>query len=354
MSEGQAAPAAALNTPVPGDVVSRIDAILNAEKPQQPQKQAKEPVQQAEPEAQEEQVEAQPNRQVEGEEPQEESQQEQTEQNEQTEQPREMAEIPLDQLEAIELEVKVKGEDGKDVVEKPTVKELREGYMRQRDYQRKTAEVARQREEVGTQVRQAVESERKQYQESLVQMQALLLETAAPELRNVDWNDLATNDPLTYVQRRNRADQIAQAQSAIQARLKEVTDKQIAEAEAAKKQAALKAVETLEKDIPGWNDNLYQELIASSKQFGFKPEEVANWIDPRAIKLLHTALKAQKAAPQKPSAEKKVVVAPKVVKPGAAAAQTQAQQRHAEAVKRLQKNGTVEDAAAVIAARIRM
>src|SRR3990167_3656548 len=57
-----------------------------------------------------------------------------------------MAEIPLDQLEAIALDVKTKGEDGKDVVEKLTVKELREGYMKGKDYSRKTAEVARQRE----------------------------------------------------------------------------------------------------------------------------------------------------------------------------------------------------------------
>ena len=64
-----------------------------------------------------------------------------------------MAEIPLDQLEAIQLEVEVSGDAGK-VTEKLPIKELKLGYMRQKDYQTKTAEVARQRNEVGEKIRQ--------------------------------------------------------------------------------------------------------------------------------------------------------------------------------------------------------
>ncbi len=358
MDHGQAAPAAAPAAPAPApqsadmrgvpDPVQRIEALLRAEKEPQnnapaapaaaPQEQVSEP-EEANPEAE---APAGPNAQVEGEEAP-------------TEDARRVAEIPLDQLEAIELEVTVKGEGGVDVNEKLSVKSLREGYMRQKDYQRKTAELARQRESEAETRRQAIEGERSAYTQNLQQMQALLLETAAPELKDVNWNDLAANNPFEYVRLRNRADQITQALTAIQGKHKELTAKQQSEQDASRKSLAAKARETLEADIPGWNDTLYQSLLKSGvERYGFKQEEVATWIDPRAIKLLHKAhlydqLQADKTAP---AASKKVVVAPKVVKPGTPQNVSQRQQQGQNAMKQLRTSGKIEDAAAVIRSRL--
>ena len=355
MSDGQAAaPAAPAPAPQSQDMrgvpepVARIQAILNAEKaPQEPAPQAQPAApqeqqsdqQEASPEAE---APAGPNKQVEGEE-------EAT-----PEDARRVAEIPLDQLEAIEIETTYKGEGGADITEKLPVKALREGFMRQKDYQRKTAELARQREAEAETRRQAIESERTAYQQNLQQMQSLLLETAAPELKDVNWNDLAANNPFEYVRLRNRADQITQALSQIQTKHKELTAKQQAEQEAARKAAATKAVETLQADIPGWNDALYQSLMKAGDKYGYKPEEVATWIDPRAIKLLHKAhlydqLQADKKAP--PS-DKKVTVPPKVVKPGPAQNVNQRNQQAQGAMKQLKASGKIEDAAAVIRSRL--
>ena len=329
------------------DPVARIQAILNAEKSdQQPQaEQAPAPQEQvpAKPEAQPEpDAPAVPNKQVEGDEaPPEDA--------------RGYAEIPLDQLEAIELEVTVKGEEGKDITEKLPVKALREGYMRQKDYQRKTAEVARQRAEVGETVRQAVESERSGYQQSLQQMQAILLETVAPELKDVNWNDLAANNAFEYVRLRNRADQIAQAFSQLQAKQTEVASKQTKEQTEARQKLAAKARETLEADIPGWNDALYQTLMKSGESYGFKPEEVGSWVDARAIKLLHKAhLYDQLQADKKsvPADKRVAVVPPKVVRPGAVQQTNQRAQQEQGAMKKLQSSGKMEDAAAVIRSRM--
>lgn len=357
MAQGQAqpaAPAAPKQAPLSQDErgipdpVLRIQALLDREKaPQEQAAPALSPVQAAaeqieQPEATPEaEAPAGPNRQVEGDQA-----------------PSEDApagdEIPLDQLEAIELEVTTKGEDGKDVVGKHSVKELRLGYMRQQDYQRKTAEVARQRDEVGQKVRQAIEGERSSYQQQLQQMQAVLLETAAPELKDVNWNDLATNNAFEYVRLRNRADQLAQVLSNFQGKQKEIEAKQKAEVDTARSKLAVKAIETLEAEIPGWNDALYQTLMKSGSKHGYKPEEVATWVDARAIKVLHKAylydqLQAEKT---QPAVEKKVVVPPKVVRPGPAQNPNQRQQQEQGAMKRLQTSGRIEDAAAVIRSRL--
>lgn len=328
------------NTTTAGDPVAAIEGMLARERaPIEPEKKAEpksEPVETA-PEA--EPVEAQPNAQVEGgDAPKEENHEEG---------------ITADQLEAIELEVTTKGEDGRDVAEKLPVKELKLGYMRQKDYQRKTAEVARQREKVAEESRQAVEQSRAQYQQQLQQFQALVLETVAPELSNVDMNKLAQDDPFEYVKRRNRIDNITQTLSKIENAQKELTAKQKSEAESKRQETRARARETLDAEIPGFNDNLYQTIINSAEKYGYKKEEVAAWEDPRAIKLLYSAIKGQQSVPVAPSADKKVVIPPKVIRPGASADQTQARTQQAKAMTQLQKSGRIDDAASVIAARLR-
>ena len=321
--------------------VEKIQAILEAERkpapevrepPKEAQKEVQEPVGEAQPEPEAPPAE---NAQVEGAAVEDAPQ----------------LEIPEDQLEAIELEVTTKGEDGKDVIEKPTVKELKLGYMRQKDYQRKTAEVARQREEVGEKVRQAVESERKVYTENLQLMSNMILETAAQELKGVNWNDLAANDPAKYVQLRNRADQLTGALQVIRSKMSESEAKAKDESSQAIKRAAREADAKLESEMPGWTDTIKKSVVKAAESFGFKPDEIDTWVDPRAFKLLHAVYEYQQLKPA-PAKDKKVVVPPKVVKPNASQPMPQQVREKLDAMKRLQSSGNLEDAAAVIRSRI--
>jgi hypothetical protein len=186
-------------------------------------------------------------------------------------------------------------------------------------------------------------------------MQATLFDAIAPELKNVDWNQLAATDAFEYVRLKNRADQIATANAAIQAKIKEVTDKQTAEQRQATQARAAKARERLEQDIPGWNDGLYQTLIKSGNDYGFTAEEVASWVDDRSIKVLHDAYQYRQSKVEKKPVPvvKKVTIPPKVLKPGGAPVQSAAKQKSEEAMKRLNKSGRIEDAAALIASRMR-
>lgn len=255
------------------------------------------------------------------------------------------AEIPIDQLEAIELETTYKDEGGKDVTEKLPIKELRQGYMRQKDYQRKTAEIARQREEVGTSVRQGVESERTQYLENLKNLEAALIETAAPELKNVNWDDLATNNTYEYVRLRNRQDQISQALQSVKAKQQEVSTKIDADRRQAAQVAAQKTWATLEQDIPGWNPELYKATLKAAESVGYTEAEAGAWLDPKAIKLLHKVYQYDQLKAAKPPVEKKVVVVPKAIQPGSAVRPPPVRQ----AMDRLRKSGKIDDLTSVIA-----
>jgi len=265
-------------------------------------------------------------------------------------------EIPLDDLLSIPLETTVKGDDGADVVEKIPVKELQQGYMRQKDYSRKTAEVARQREAVSEEIRKGVEGERAAYFQTLQTLQDVVISSVDTELKNANWNELAANDPATYVRLDNRRKEMDRVLGELTSKQQEVIRQRDAERAKVRREQASKSVEVLEKKIPGWNDTLYQKLMKTGQDYGYKPEEVGEWVDHRAFEVLHDAFQyRQLKATQKPDAplkDNRVVTVPKVVKPGAAAPATAAQNRESEAMKRLQSRGTVADAAAVIKARM--
>lgn len=331
------------------DIIGRLDSILAAEKaPPAQQPPPQEPaahVQAEAPPAEEPQGEEPPapNKQVEGEEPPPEE--------------RQAAEIPLDELEAIELEVPLKGSDGKESAEKRTIKELRDGYLRQQDYSRKTQELATQREQLQTETRKAVEAERINYVKELQTLSEMVDEVAATELQGVNWAQLSQTDPFEYVRLDNRRKQFESAKVTIKSKQQELIAKHESERKAALREQAGKARAQLEAEIPGWNDNLYQSLLKTGvEKFGFRGDEVASWVDPRLIKLLHAAQEGTKSKEQTkvetPAPAKRVVVPPRALKPGAQTQGAQGQQRHMDAMKRLQGSGKIDDAAAVIRARL--
>ena len=315
------------------DAVAAISNILQAEKP--PVEEKKKP--ETPPEQVEAQPEAQPNAQVEGAEAKADE--------------RPALEISEEDLETIEIEVKEWTKDGKRIPVKRTIKELREGSMRLDDYSRNIQDVARQRDELPAKIREGIEGERKVYQDNLRQLHDLVLETAASELKGVDWNNLAANDPALYVQKRNRADQLNNALVNIKNKYAELDTKTKTEASEAQKRAARELHTKLESEISGYNQDLYQKVVKTAETFGYDPKEVSEWVDPRAIKLLHAVYEYQQLKPGKPQ-EKKVVLVPKSVTPGAAQPQNTASRKAEEAMKRLQSSGKVEDAAAVIASRM--
>ena len=225
--------------------------------------------------------------------------------------------------------------------------------MRQKDYSRKTAEVARQREEVPEKIRQGIDSERAVYFQNLQQLNDLVIETVAPELRNVDWNTLATSDPFEYVRLQNRSNQVQQVLNGIQVKQQEITKKQDAEKGQTLQKVAQQSRQMLEEKIPGWSDDVYQQLMKTAvDDYGYKRDEVASWLDPKAFQVLHDAAAYRKMQATKPIIDKRVVNVPKVVKTGTAANAPRAQTRQSEAIKKLQSSGQIRDAAAVIRSRL--
>lgn len=243
------------------------------------------------------------------------------------------------------FEVKVQGQ-----AKKISLNEALKGYMMESDYRQKTAEVARQRDEVQEKIRQGIEGERKQYQEALQMQQALVWNLVAPELQKVDLEKLAEEDPAEYIKVQNRINRYQQVVQRIQAEQQKFVQQ---EQDRLQKEVLPKAVETLAREIPNWGPELQKTLRATAmEKYGFASEELENIIDPRVIRVLHDAHQFHSSRKdtdkQKEIASKKVILKPKVVKPGP----KQDKAQDPGAMDRLKKTGKLDDMAAAIFQRL--
>ena len=254
------------------------------------------------------------------------------------EQPETESEAPE---EIIKYRFKVKTESGDDEEVEMTPEEMQKSVMLEKDYRRKTQEIARQRQTLEKEVESKIEAERRQYVENLDLVHKALTRTIAPEFQGVDMNKLAEEDPAKYVQMSNRMSQISQLMQAIQqeqARANTENQQKSEKETAAKIQEAR---EVLHRDIPGWNDTLYQDLLRTGVDaYGLSMDEVGNVIDPRSIKILHDAYQYRKMKEGKAVIEKKISIAPKVLKPQA---KTNQKKEDVEQLRtQLKKSGSVD------------
>lgn len=268
--------------------------------------------------------------------------------SEQTEEkPEEQEEKPAEEETAAEIrkhKLKVKSEEGEDVELEVDDEELKRGYMMEKSYRHKTAQLAREREAVEKKVKEATETARKELDEKLQLAEQAIWHTLAPEIQGIDWNKLANDDPAEWARKYQHVQNVNAKLAQVQQERQKLAQAKEEETKTELKKKVEEAVETLRTEIPGWSDDTYRQILNSGIEQGFKKEEVNAIIDPRAIKVLWKAKQYDALQKAKPSVEKRAAQpAPKVVKPGAGE-KPAANDKWTEGMAKLQKTGRTEDA----------
>ena len=244
-----------------------------------------------------------------------------------------------EEVKAIKLKVPLKnGAEEKEA--EVSIDELRLGYMRQDDYQRKTQEVSKAKQAAQEEAMSAVAQLRAQATQELQRMNAFINASIATELQGVDWNRLAREDPAEHVRLSQRANDLHAVRQQVNQRLQQAEQQRTAEEETKRAQAIEQAQTELASAIPNWNAELQQSLVKSGREYGFTDDELAKVYDPKFVKVLHDAHQWQQLQKQKPIAEKKVVQVPKILKSGASPSKADAQRAGYDALKlRIKKSG---------------
>ena len=240
----------------------------------------------------------------------------------------------------------VKSEDGEDLELAVDEDELKRGYMMEKSYRHKTAQLAREKEAVQAKVKEATETARKELDEKLQLAEQAIWHTLAPEIQGIDWNKLASEDPAEWARKYQHVQNVNAKLAHIQQERQKLNEAKATEQKAELKKKVEEATETLRSEIPGWSDETYRKILNAGVTQGFKAEEVNAIIDSRAIKVLWKAMKYDELSKAKPLVEKRAAQpAPKVVKPGAGEKKLDAKaEKLNDSMAKLQKSGRTDDA----------
>jgi hypothetical protein len=256
-------------------------------------------------------------------------------------------ELQEDQVEEEESEqpqlytIKVDGEDTQ-----VTLEELQNGYSRQRDYTRKTQELAEQRKAIEAQ-QQEVSQKDAIYAELLPRMES----TLKGELENEpDWNALYEADPIAYVREKDVWNEKKQKLQAVQAESKRIQEESNVEQQKKFQQFVEYGQQQLLNLIPEWQDN----KIASREKtaikdyamnvLGYTQQEIDAVYDYRQLIGLRNGWlynKTQQATKVKPTEKK---AAARTARPGTSNV-PKSTTPVKRAKQRLAKTGKVQDAA---------
>lgn len=225
---------------------------------------------------------------------------------------------------------------------------LKDKFMLQADYTRKTQEVAEQRKQVEQGWQQLQQQASLQQQNLAEYAQLMALDGQLQQYQTIDWNTLYDTDPAEFVRIKETRRDLIDHRNGLANKIGALQQKQQAEQQQSFARAVQEGQQILQKDIPNWGDTLAKTLNQyAMDKLGFTAEELATIVDPRVVKGMHKAYLYDQLKAGKTVTDKKVANLPKVSKPGGPAQKTIAQQNEATLRKNLKKSGSIDDAAAL-------
>lgn len=242
--------------------------------------------------------------------------------------------------------------DGKDV--EVSMEDLAEAYksgLRQDDYTKKTMAVAEERKAAETE-RQQVAQERAVYAQKLHE-QHVLVQALLHEQNQINWTELAENDPAEFIKQKHLYDQRQAAAQRIQGEHQQLVQQHKAQQDQAQSQYITQQREELIAKLPDWSDPEKAKAETSAisdylAKAGFSPQEIDSIVDHRHVLVSRKAMLYDQMVSKAKAAAKKVQTLPtKVEKPGVTDNGAPDQRtRHFQSLK---KSGKIEDAARVFA-----
>lgn len=241
--------------------------------------------------------------------------------------------------------------------EEITVEEARNGYLRQRDYTRKTQALAEKTKEVSA-VQSELDRERAQYSQLLPQLAEQLRKSVEAE---PDWDTLYDTDPtLAAKAERQWRKQLEQKQMQMQAvtqeqaRMSELHQQRVQQAKA---QFVEQQREILPDLIPEWRDaKVAAEEAGQIRDFlltsGFAEQDIDEMNSAMVVKMARLAMLQSRGATRadKAKAKPKPAKGGKTLRAGSRGTQPKPKSGARQAQQRVQQTGRVRDAAAAIKA----
>lgn len=235
-------------------------------------------------------------------------------------------------------------------VQADKAEEAKKALLRQSDYSRKMNEVSAKEKQAQQVIEQAelMRGGAEKLAGALAQIQ--MIDARIKEFESLDWQKLRAEDPANYAA--YAADfqtlKLNRQQAEMQARGVAQEVEQAQQKTLLAKRAEM--FQALPKVIPGWSDQVGQQITEFAVSRGISFETLAKATDANLIAALHDAMKYAALQKGKAEVKAKAQTAPPVLKPGAVKPRSNPQ---ADALAKLRKSNTLDDAAAAFLSRMK-
>lgn len=209
-----------------------------------------------------------------------------------------------------------------------TLDDLRNGYMRQSDYTRKTQELAASRKQFDSELSDLA-AQRNDYADKLAFLESAL---SVPERSQEYWEQLRQTDfdqyqaeRASHLERREALEEVAKQRAQVQ-------QEHIAELQRIASERLQQESRRLPELIPEWTDPAIaerekKELIPYLQTSGYTTQELGTLSDARALVIARKAMLYDRLMKGKPVAQKKQKQAPKMARAGQPQTKKQVSQR---------------------------
>lgn len=168
-------------------------------------------------------------------------------------------------------------------------KALKDSFLRQADYTRKTQEVAEQRRALEQQQQQLAQQVQA-HQEHIKEVARLYaLDEQLEQFSRVNWQQLNEQDPSQAQALWFQYQQLKDNRSALAGQLQQKEQQRAIEAQQAAAKRLEEAQAVLKRDIPGWGPELANKVKDYALSQGLTEQELSGVTDPKFVKILHDA-----------------------------------------------------------------
>jgi len=183
--------------------------------------------------------------------------------------------------------------------------ELKDGFLMQADYTRKTQEVAEMRKSVEA-IKADAEAQFNVSQE-FVQAKATLLniDSQLSQFQNLDWNQYEAEDPVGAMSAWRQFQQLEKAKGEVSGFINNQQTQRSAQAEQETANRLRETAEFAKKEIPGWSPDVDAKITEfATTALGYSRETLMGAYSPAVYRTLHLAwlghqsLMKQQAAPK--------------------------------------------------------
>lgn len=189
-------------------------------------------------------------------------------------------------------------------------KELKEAFLRQQDYTRKTQEVADQRRELETYAQRIAQQSEASEEELQARATYANAEKELERFKDVNWREWHQQDPMAAQDAKMYVDELTRAQ---QSALQTVQERQQARTQEAQQDYAKRLEETRQfaaKEIKGWSPELARDIEGFLTQEGIDADVIQANMSPKFIRLMYLATLGNKALTQATAPKPKVQAKP--------------------------------------------